>query len=314
MAKKATFDRNDIYVKLTDSFINMLNMGIIPWERPWSPTNAPTNLISKKAYKGSNVWLLNAMQEIRGYKSRYWVSFKQAKDLGGNVKKGEKSTMIIYWQFSQFSKTKENGEVETKQIPLIKFSNIFNVDQCEGFEEKIPADVKNEIGTVDELEEIFANWKTKPVIHVGGDRAFYRPSTDSMAMPEKETFKDTASYYSVLGHEYIHSTGAKHRLNREGVTNLNFFGSHDYAKEELVAEMGASFFMGIAGLDRETHRNNAAYIQSWIKKLQNDPKMIVQAGSEAQKAVEYIINGGKIREEKIEENEEVQTVNELETV
>lgn len=313
MKKKSTFDRNDIYVKLTDSFINLLNQGIIPWQRPWTPSTGPANMISKNPYRGSNVWLLNAIQEIKGYKSRWWMTFKQASELGGNVRKGEKGTMVVFWQFNKYQKEKADGTISEKVIPFIRYSTVFNLEQCENIPvEKIPVQEKNDIGTVEELEEILENWETKPDVHVGGDRASYIPAFDIVKMPKKEDFKTTAGYYSVLCHEFMHSTGAKHRLGREGITNLSLFGSHNYAKEELVAEMGASFMLGIAGLDRETHKNNAAYIQSWIKALKNDPKMIVQAGSEAQKAVEYILNGGEIKEKTAIEGEETE-VAELET-
>lgn len=298
------FDRNDVYVKLTDSFINLLNMGIIPWERPWTPQNAPANLISKKSYRGSNVWLLNAVQEIKGYKSRFWVTFKQAQDLGGNVRKGEKSQMIVFWQFNKFSK-EVNGETKTSTIPFLKVSNVFNVEQCDGIPaDKIPAPVENEIGSIAELDEILNNWKTKPEVAFGGDRACYSPMYDNIKMPTKETFKDTESFYKTLSHEYGHSTGAKSRLNREGVANFDRFGSHQYAKEELVAEMFASFMLGVAGLEAETHKNSVAYIQSWIQKLQNDSKMIMDASKEAQKAVDYVLNGGSETIEEVEVTEE----------
>ncbi len=301
---KNTFDRNDVYVKLTDSFINLLNMGIIPWERPWTPQNAPANLISKKSYRGSNVWLLNAVQEIRGYKSRFWVTFKQAQDLGGNVRKGEKSQMIVFWQFKKFSK-EVNGKNEEKTIPFLKFSNVFNVEQCENIPaDKIPAPVENEIGSIEELDKVFENWTTKPEVIFGGDRASYIPAIDKVKMPQKETFKDTESFYKTLSHEYGHSTGANNRLGREAVVNFDHFGSHQYAKEELVAEMFASFMLGVAGLEAETHKNSEAYIQNWVAKLKNDPKMIMEASKDAQKAVEYVLNGGNVESQK-EEKEEV---------
>ncbi len=311
--KTTTFDRSDVYVKLTESFINLLNMGIIPWERPWTPQNAPANLISKKNYRGSNVWFLNAMQEIKGYKSRWWVSYKQAQELGGNVKKGEKSSMIVYWKFSKYEK-EVKGEMQTKTVPFLKFSLVFNIDQCENIPaDKIPAKVENEIGSVTALDEILENWTTKPEVKFGGDRACYSPMTDKISMPEAKSFKDTALYYKTLTHEFGHATGAKNRLSREGVANFNFFGSHEYAKEELVAEMFASFMLGIAGIESDTHKNSVAYIQNWVAKLKNDPKMIMQASSEAQKAVDYVLNGGKLEPKEVEEVEAEETEKELHT-
>lgn len=302
MEKK--FNRNDIYEKLTDSFINALNMGIIPWEKPWTSRTAPANLVSKKNYRGSNVWILHAMKSAKGYNSRYWVTFKQANDLGGTVKKGEKSVMVVYWQF--LKKKDEKGLEKT--IPFLKCSYVFNVEQCQGFEEKIPVETDKELGTVDELENVLESWETKPLVSFSdfGDKACYTPVFDTITMPEKNSFKTTELYYKTLLHEFGHSTGAKSRLSREGVVNFDEFGSHQYAKEELVAEMFASFMLGIAGIESQTHTNSVAYIQNWIKVLESDPKMILQASSEAQKAVDYVMNGGIVKKE-IEELVEVET-------
>jgi antirestriction protein ArdC len=297
---KSSTIKVDIYEKVTEAIINQLNAGIIPWQKPWVLSEMPMNMISKKGYRGINTWYLMAQAELRGYKSNFWLTFKQAKDLGGNIKKGEKGSLVVFWKINKYSQTNAAGESKDKTIPFLRYSTVFNLEQTEGIE--IPAKVVNEIGSVEKLENVFEKWIDKPSLSFGGDSAFYSPASDSVQMPNKDQFKNTASFYSVLSHEYGHSTGARKRLNREGVSGLIYNGSEQYAEEELVAEMFASYMLAIAGIEQETQKNNVAYIQSWIKKLKNDSKMLVKAAGKAQKAVDYVLDSGK-EVEKEEETE-----------
>ncbi len=301
---KSTTIKADIYEKVTEAIINQLNAGIIPWQKPWRLSEMPMNMISKRGYSGINIWYLMAQAELRGYKSNLWLTFKQAQDLGGNIKKGEKGSMVVFWKINKYTKTNDAGESKDKTIPFLRYSTVFNLEQTEGIE--IPAKVVTEIGSIEKLDAVFEKWTDKPEIIIGGDRAFYSPANDTITLPKAEQFKSTAGYYAVKSHELGHSTGAKKRLNREGIVGFDFKGSEQYAEEELVAEMFSSYMLAIAGLEQETQRNNVAYIQGWISKLKNDSKLLVKSAGRAQKAVNYVLNSGNEVDE-VEEKEELET-------
>lgn len=278
----------DVYQIVTDQIIEMLEQGTIPWSRPWQ-LHCPVNLVSKKAYRGINVFLLDCSARQQGYSSPYWVSYKQAQQLGGHVLKGEKSTIVVFWKFLAFKEKDENGETAFKEIPFLRYYRVFNIEQCDIPEDKIPQTSKLDFNPVDQAEEIIANMPNRPgITYDGGNRAFYSKLSDSVHLPPRDRFKAEDVYYSTAFHELVHSTGHSSRLNRKTLTDSHSFGDHDYSQEELVAEMGAAFLCGTCGIDR-TADNSAAYIQSWLKALKNDKKMVVQASSKAQKAADYIL-------------------------
>lgn len=276
-----------VYEIVTQQIMERLEKGEIPWKRPWSGSaGVPINLRSKKPYRGVNVWLLGCT----GYSSPYWASFKQVSESGGSIKKGEKSSLVVFWK--PMSKTiieeGENGEdlAVEKSSFMLRYYRVFNVEQTEGLEDKIPHVEKIEFNPIEKCEEIMEEMPQRPEIKYGGGRAFYRPDDDFVQLPLKEHFHSPEEFYSTAFHELVHSTGHSSRLSRD---MKNFFGSHDYSKEELVAEMGASFLCGTAGIENTTIDNSAAYIQSWLKKLNDDKKMVVFAASAAQRAAEFIL-------------------------
>lgn len=294
MARKKKGTSNaEMYKKITARVIEALKGGKIAWQRPWKGGIMPMNYVSKKAYRGINIWLL-AMTD---FESPYWLTYKQAESLGGNVKKGERGTKITYWNVANSIVKDENGqpkkndkgELIRRAFFFLKEFTVFNAEQCEGIEFKEPEMPKG-AENIDSVDQIVSLYADAPVINhdKSGMRACYSPMLDKVTMPVMELFNSTEDYYSVLFHELAHSTGAEHRLNREGVANFDRFGSHQYSKEELVAEMSACFMMATAGLAMEPRENSKAYIQSWISKLENDPKLIFQASKEAQKACEYM--------------------------
>jgi antirestriction protein ArdC len=260
---------------------------IAPWHRPWFQSGGlPMNLISKKPYRGMNVFLLAMM----GYASPYFVTFNQAKKLGGKVKKGQKGLPVVYWNWVDVNKDKDGKTLDKpKKIPRLRYYTVFNVDQCEGFEDKIPAIVTRDFNPIEEGEAIIANMPNRPTMEEGVARAYYMPATDTVNMPRKELFNGDAEYYSVAFHELIHSTGHASRINRKEVTDGKFFGSHDYSVEELVAEMGAVFLCNEIGLE-STFDNSLAYLKSWLGKLKDDTKMLITASGRAQKAADYILD------------------------
>lgn len=278
---------NKVYEIITEKIIEQLEQGTVPWHKPWI-SEYPKNLISKKEYRGINVFLLGASK----YSSPYWLSYKQAKQLGGNVKKGEKSTIVVFWkQIKVKDKNPDNTEETKKTIPFLRYYRVFNVEQCENIDEKkIPVtEINPDFQPIAACEETVMNMQNKPEIRYQDSRAFYHPSGDYVNMPNPKTFQKEEFYYSVLFHELGHSTGHKSRLARKDF-DKGFFGNEVYSKEELCAEMTAAFLCGHHKIEMKTIDNSAAYIKSWLRKLKDDVKMIVLAAAQAQKAADYILN------------------------
>uniref|UniRef100_A0A6M3IIM7 DUF1738 domain-containing protein n=1 Tax=viral metagenome TaxID=1070528 RepID=A0A6M3IIM7_9ZZZZ len=272
---------NKVYEIITEKIIEKLENGEIPWVKPWAGTGYPVNLVSKKEYNGINVFLL----ACQGYSSPYWLSFKQCQDLGGHVRKGEKSTMVVFWK--QFTVTNEDEE---KTIPLLRYYRIFNIEQCDGIgPKKIPVtDINQEFQPISAAEAIVTGMQKRPDIRYREQRAYYHPKDDFVNMPKKESFQKEEFFYSVLFHELGHSTGHEKRCGRKKFEEWAPFGSESYSKEELVAEMTAAFLCGRCQIEQQTIDNSAAYIKGWLGKLKNDPKMVVLAAAQAQKAANYI--------------------------
>lgn len=273
---------------ITDRIIELLKKGTVPWQKPWQGgEQLPRNLVSKKPYRGVNVFLLHAMS----YESPYWLTYKQAQELGGNVKHGEHATPVVFWKW--LDKTDDDGNV--KQVPMLRYYSVFNASQCEGIEKHLPATSTTtaQHNPIPEAEAIVANMPKRPDIRHGQGRAYYSPGLDFVGMPVKESFKSSEGYFDTLFHELTHSTGHESRLARKGVSgtegNWGSFGSGLYAKEELVAEMGAAFLCGHVGIVDRTIDNSAAYIASWLQRLSDDPKLVVNAAAQAQKAADFIL-------------------------
>jgi antirestriction protein ArdC len=250
----------------------------------------PRNLISKRDYRGVNVFLLHAMM----FESPFWLTFNQAKELGGYVKKGERACPVVFWKRLQVDDSAE--PTGKKAVPFLRYYSVFNLAQCE----EIPASAipalggsKREHSPITEAERIVSAMPRKPEVLHGGDRACYCPRPDRVDMPKPENFRSSADYYAVLFHELTHSTGHESRLNRKGVSGSDgewsAFGSTPYAREELVAEMGAAFLAGHAGIVERTINNSAAYVQSWLERLKDDRRLVVQAAAQAQKAADFIL-------------------------
>lgn len=284
-----------VYQIVTDRIIQQLEKGVIPWQKPWSASGAPRNLVSKKPYQGMNYFMLGNTGE------NWFLTFNQAKKLGGKVKKGSSGYPVVFWKFLEVE-DRETGEI--KRVPLLRYFTVFALRDVEGIERAEPAvaEQKN-MNPIEEAEKIIAGMPNCPKIEHGGDRAFYRPRQDFIRLPEVRDFVNMQEYYSTAFHELAHSTGHESRLNRPEVMDFTGFGSHKYSKEELVAEMGAAFLAGHAGFVDRTIENSAAYLQGWLNVLKSDNKMLVHAAGKAQKAADYILNIKQGQNGDIEESE-----------
>lgn len=276
-----------VYQVITDRIVSLLEQGTIPWQKPWQAgEQSPQNLLSRKAYRGINVFLLNSMR----YSSPFWLTFKQAQELGGNIKRGEKACPVVFWKWLDVDNDKTGKK---DRVPMLRYYSVFNVAQCEGVTVPELAPTSREHSAIQAAESIVAAMPKRPEIKTGLAQAFYSPGTDFVGMPAIDQFKTAEDYYSVLFHELTHSTGHQTRLNRKGVAgtegNWSAFGSNPYAKEELVAEMGAAFLCGEIGIVERTIDNSAAYVAAWLKRLQDDAKLVVQAAAQAQKAADFIL-------------------------
>jgi antirestriction protein ArdC len=290
-----------VYQVITDQIIAGLEKGVVPWRKPWRVAGlGPMNGKSGKAYRGINVFVLAITRLTRGFGSPVWLSYKQATELGGKVIPGSKGTPVTFW------KRLEVEDAETgkkKNIMLMRYFTVFNLDQTEGV--KLPKKVANVVNIpakdgldtepVDSAEAIMARYLGEldgPDYNEGGgiDRAYYVPSTDGLFVPDRGSFESMGEFYLTVFHEFGHSTGSETRLKRTGVLEHNGFGSVPYSQEELVAEMTAAFVGGEANISTpETIENSKNYIGGWLSKLKADPKLVVQAAGQAQKAADHIL-------------------------
>jgi antirestriction protein ArdC len=292
---------NKVFDIITERIMKELERGEIPWRKPWSAAGEiPKNLASKKEYRGINIIIL----ATAGFASPYFVSFKQCQKLGGSVKKGARGIPVVFWKTDRIEvEDPDTGEATLEPRWILRYYTVFNAaEQCEGLEKKIPVVEKDHKDKISACEEIVEGFAGRPETTFGGDRAYYRPRTDTIGMPHLDDFGNSEEFYSTYFHEFVHSTGAEKRVGRPGVMDFDAFGSHEYSKEELVAEMGAAFLCGITGIESKTIENSGAYIRSWLKKLSDDRKMVVHAAAAAQKAFDHITgkrfaeSGGEVEE------------------
>ena len=275
----------NVYEIVTSKIVAQLESGVVPWSKPWT-SKPPANLISQKEYRGLNTFLLGS----QGFASRYWLTFNQAKKLGGTVRKGEKSSLVVFWNIGE-ERTIVNRETgaERKSKPvLLRYYSVFNLTQTEGIAEKLG--LEKQVPVVPSIAdcEAIATGMPNPPAREQSDRAWYKPAADSVGMPARELFARPEAFYATLFHELTHSTGHASRLNRTGIMEKHSFGDADYSREELVAEMGASMLAGVCGISPAVIDNSASYLANWIQVLKGDSKLPVRAASAAQKAADYI--------------------------
>ncbi|MFC1654386.1 ArdC family protein [Myxococcota bacterium] len=296
-----------MYQVITTKIVELLEKGTVPWKKPW--TNGPAAKSYRGyEYRGINRMLLSTIASLDGLKG-CWITFNQAKKAGGKVKKGAKGIPVVFWKWihpKKRSSDEEQGPLDhsntagsrrkkdDRLIPLCRYYTVFSICQTEGVEEpswlsKVEAP-RNSFEAVKAAEEIWDGYQDAPVLTHSGDQAAYFPSKDTILMPQKEQFRSPEDYYSTMFHEMTHSTGHDSRLDRFKSCEHVPFGSDSYSREELVAEMGAAFLAGEAGINSYLIlQNSAAYLQSWIRVLKAEPRMAVIAAAQAQKSCDYIL-------------------------
>lgn len=271
-----------VYEMVTERIIEELEKGTIPWEKPWSGRRSGAyNFVSKKSYSLMNQMML----KHRGA----YGTFKQWTEKGGKIRKGEKSEIVVFWKFQIIEEENEDGEKEEKKIPMLRYYNVFHISQVDGVELKEELPEVEPIESAEKIKRDYVEREHIKILEYATNEAFYSPSGDFIQIPERQQYEDVNEFYSTFYHEMVHSTGHKNRLNR--LEKDAHFGNEVYSKEELVAELGSASIMNMLGLEtKKTLRNSAAYIQSWIKVLKNDPRFIVSAAGKAERAVKYILN------------------------
>lgn len=280
---------NFLYENITNKILKMLESGVSPWKKSWRAENMPINVATKYPYRGINVWLLLAAPTAT---TPNWLTYNQLKKLGGTINPGEEKNYetIIFFKIIKYNKN-----ADEKTYPMIRYTRVWNLGQVtmstEKYDKLVPKVVEpREVNEIEACENVIKNYKDCPEIEHGGDTAYYTPMFDRVQMPVQKDFDTDESYYGVLFHEIGHSTGAPKRLNRFKASDSNIFGSDTYSKEELVAEMTASFLSAETGIGNDLIENTAAYIKGWTNAIENgDKNFVISAASKAQFAADYIL-------------------------
>ncbi|MBZ9823385.1 ArdC family protein [Mesorhizobium sp. CA4] len=295
MTRKENADRIDIYARITDRIVAELEKGIRPWMQPWQSSNASGRVTrplrhNGLPYNGMNVLLLWSEAVARGFSSPMWMTFKQALELGGGVRKGETGSVVVFASRFTRTETENQGEEIDREIPFLKAYSVFNIAQIDGlpdqFYRRQAEPVRDPIARIEHADRFFAN--TGAVIRHGGDRAYFAPVTDHIQMPPFQTFRDAASYVATLSHEVTHWTSAPHRVKRD----LSRYAKDrsERAREELIAELGSCFLCADLGIapELEPRPDHASYLGSWLKVLADDKRAIFSAAAHAQRAVAFL--------------------------
>ena len=297
-------EHKNVYQMVTDRIVEMMQQGIIPWRKPWhfgavdSGEEQAISYATRRAYSALNQWLLGEPGE--------YLTFNQIQERGGSIRKGEKSRMVVFFKSATYTdKDPETGEEKQHSYPLLRYYNVWHLNQTEGIPTKIPAGEHQPQASgpapLEAAEAVILDYLQREAeLRFQNDkptgRAYYSPAEDMVVVPMLGQYDNAAEYYSTTFHELTHSTLKESRCNRVSGNAHSYFGNADYSREELVAEMGAAMLCSNAGIDnKQAFRNSVAYIQSWIAALKNDPKMMVWAASRAEKAARYILGESNMK-------------------
>jgi antirestriction protein ArdC len=288
----ATANRTDVYTRVTDRIVSQLEQGLRPWLKPWNAEHAAGRITRPlrhegTPYKGINILMLWASAEEHGFISPFWLTYRQAQELGGHVKKGEHGSPVVYANTFKKTETADDGSETEQEIAYLKEYTVFCADQCEGLPAhfyQLAQAPTEKLERIERAEAFFAN--TKADIRYGGTRAYYAIAEDYVRMPPFETFRDAESHAATLCHELTHWTRNPARLNRD--LGRKKWGDEGYAMEELVAELGSAFLCADLHITPEVREDHAAYIASWLKVLKDDKRAIFSAASLASQAVDFM--------------------------
>jgi antirestriction protein ArdC len=283
--------KSDVYQKVTDAIVNAIEQGVGNWRMPWhtSGRNAfsPINIASRKAYRGINTVCLWGAAQAKNYDSGEWGTYKQWQERGAQVRKGEKSTTVVFWKFADNIESQEDGDEQPAGSSRLLFTRgyaVFNAAQVDGYTSKPEPDVPM-LERIQQADEFFKSIGAS--VRYGGNQAYYAPMSDHIQMPPIQAFKQSFCYYSALAHEHTHWTAAAARCNRQLGKR---FGDNTYAVEELIAELGAAFTCAHLALSSEPREDHAQYINSWLRVLKAEKRAIFTAASKAQQACDWLIN------------------------
>jgi antirestriction protein ArdC len=297
---------------VTDRMIAALERGTVPWQKPWNAGDGrPTSMTTGQPYRGVNVFLLGLAAAEEGYRSRYWGTYRQITQLGGQVRRGEHSTLVVFWKPVEIAdRDPQTGELMAKQVSVLRYYRVFNAMQADHLPDRFHPAPKHDTQIRAPQAMLDAYLGAGPVLrHVAGDRAAYQPATDTIRLPLRRQFRSAENYYATAFHEAAHSTGHPSRLDRPGVAAFDHFGSDRYAREELVAEMTSSVLCAETGIDNPAlFDNSAAYIAGWLSALNDDRTLVIAAAAQAQRACDLINPGEREATRDASDDPEVATV------
>jgi antirestriction protein ArdC len=277
----------DVYQLVTDRIIELLEAGTVPWQKPWAEAGIPMNAISKRAYRGINLWLLLSLN----YERNLFLTWDQLKKIGPSVNQGQHGHVVVFWKQVKKQPEELDDKGKPKTTPMLRYYKVFNVEQCRDVpKDLIPELVNDVVDPILECEAIISTMPDSPLLIFKGKKAYYDILKDQVVLPQLKSFKSPESYYSTFFHELVHSTGAEKRLGRKSIVEMAEFGSEPYSMEELIAELGASYLNSFTGILNKQIENSAAYIGSWLQKFKSDKRFIITASGQAQKAVDLILN------------------------
>lgn len=287
----------DVYEMVTNRIIDLLEAGTVPWRKPWAEFGVPVNFISRRPYRGINLWLLLSLN----YERNLFLTWDQLKKIGGSVNKDQHGHIVVFWKNVKKQPEELGKDGHPKTVPMLRYYKVFNIEQCRDVpKDLIPELIKEDIDPILECEAVIGGMPNCPVIKHKEQKAFYHIVEDYINMPKKKSFKSMEAYYSTFFHELVHSTGSEKRLGRKSITEMNEFGSEQYSIEELIAELGAAYLSSFTGILDKEIQNSVAYINGWLEKLKNDKRFIVQASGQAQRAVDCILNLSVAKEEQLD--------------
>lgn len=286
-------DTAAIYAEVTAKIIEALDAGIVPWQKGWNTLGAPTNHAKGNRYRGINVFTLSVTAFLNDYSTNRWVTFKQAKELGGSIRKGEKSSIVTFWKRIRVDDEANPGEKKT--IPLLRYYRVFNLDQTDGIDYDPEVIRRDDAGERVEADDVFEGYVARSGVGCELDdspmaRAYYDLRADRIVVPAPALFGDDDSFHETRFHEAIHSTGHADRLARDGIVEHDRFGSPIYSFEELVAELGSSMLCAVTGVDPDLP-NQASYIAGWLRvfRAEDGDKVLVRAAGKAQRAADLVL-------------------------